>query len=268
MTLQSMGTQTATDEVGRSINSLAPWFHNLHLPSGHQTAPDHPLGDYPSYKWRALSACLPDDLSGCTVLDIGCNAGAYTIGLAQRGAAVTAVDHDEHYLHQARWAAQQFGVEDRVEFERLGVYDLAELDRTFDIVLFMGVLYHLRYPLLALDLVAEKVRRTLVFSTLLLPGDAVAEIPEDLAFEDREQMLAPGWPVMAFIEHRLAGDATNWWAPNAAAVEAMLRSAGMRIVAHPGQEIYVCEPGPGVTGSQELNAALRRGRADAETRTT
>ena len=56
MTLQSMGTPSVTDEVGRTINSLAPWFHNLHLPSGHQTAPDHPLGDYPFYKWRAFSA--------------------------------------------------------------------------------------------------------------------------------------------------------------------------------------------------------------------
>jgi tRNA (mo5U34)-methyltransferase len=259
-----MGTAPAGDPVGRTINELAPWFHNLHLPGGRQTAPDHPLGDYPNYKWRAFSPCLPDDLSSATVLDIGCNAGAYSIGLAQRGAAVLAVDHDEHYLRQARWAADQFGVSDRIEFDRLGVYDLADLDATFDIVLFMGVLYHLRYPTLALDLVAEKVRKTLVFQALLVPGDEIVDTPEDLAFDDRDQMQASGWPAMAFIEHRLADDATNWWAPNKAAVEALLRSTGMTVVDRPGQDIYVCNPDKGVVDRSELHAALRRTPRDQE----
>jgi tRNA (mo5U34)-methyltransferase len=49
---------------------------------------------------------------------------------------------------------------------------------------------------------------------------------------------------MAFIEHRLAGDPTNWWAANHAGVEAMLRSSGLRIIARPGQELYLCEPDP------------------------
>ena len=48
---------------------------------------------------------------------------------------------------------------------------------------------------------------------------------------------------MAFIEHKFAGDPTNWWVANHAACEAMLRSAGMKIVARPADEIYVCEPG-------------------------
>jgi tRNA (mo5U34)-methyltransferase len=49
---------------------------------------------------------------------------------------------------------------------------------------------------------------------------------------------------MAFIEHALEDDPTNWWAPNHACVEAMARSAGFRVVARPGHEIYVCEPDP------------------------
>ena len=258
MTLQSMGETAATDEIGRAINALAPWFHNLHLPTGHQTAPDHPLGDYPAYKWRTFSPYLPDDLTGASVLDIGCNAGAYSFELAARGADVLAVDHDEHYLTQAHWAAEQFGVSERIDFRAMGVYDLADLDATFDVVLFMGVLYHLRYPLLALDLVAEKVRGTLVVQTLSLPGDEVVAAPENLSFDDREVMLQAGWPTMAFIEHRLADDHTNWWAPNRAAVEAMLRSTGMQVVAHPGQEIWVCERDAGAVDRSELNAALRR----------
>lgn len=77
---------------------------------------------------------------------------------------------DRRYLAQAQWAVRQYGLEDRVRFKQMQVYDLAHLDVTFDLVLFMGVFYHLRYPLLGLDLVAQKVERLLVFQTLTIPG--------------------------------------------------------------------------------------------------
>src|SRR5690606_5214626 len=98
-----------TSHVGlaEQIASMGHWFHNLHLPDGTQTAPDHPLGDFPAYKWQRLAKHIPEDLTGWTVLDIGCNAGFYSIELAKRGAAVTAIDRDSHYLTQAQWAVQQ-----------------------------------------------------------------------------------------------------------------------------------------------------------------
>ncbi|HEX2099456.1 MAG TPA: DUF1698 domain-containing protein, partial [Candidatus Synoicihabitans sp.] len=65
---------------------LAPWFHNIHLPDGTQTAPNHPLGDFPRFKWQQIADHLPHDLTGWRVLDIGCNAGFYTVELARRGA--------------------------------------------------------------------------------------------------------------------------------------------------------------------------------------
>src|SRR4051794_3755702 len=217
-TLQSRGGSGAAPE-------LAPWFHNLHLPDGRQTAPDHPLGDFPRFKWEQIAPHLPEDLTGCRALDIGCNAGFYSFQLARRGAHVTAVDVDGHYLRQARWAAGELGLEDRIELRQLGVYDLADLGGDpYDVVLFLGVLYHLRHPLLALDIVAERTGGALVVQTLTMPGDEHTDPPRDLGIDERERMREPGWPAMAFIEHELAGDPTNWWAPNAAAVEAMLRS--------------------------------------------
>jgi tRNA (mo5U34)-methyltransferase len=111
-------------------------------------------------------------------------------------------------------------------------------------VLFMGVLYHLRYPMLGLDIVAQRVRRVMVFQTLTMPEGVVHADTHGHGFEDREVMLEPGWPKMAFLEHHFAGDPTNWWAPNHAAVEAMLRSAGMRVIDRPGHEIYLAEPDP------------------------
>ena len=250
MSLQSGATHDA------EIAVLAPWFHNLHLPDGRQTAPDHPLGDFPAFKWAEVAPHLPSDLDGWTALDIGCNAGFYSFELARRGARVTGLEIDDHYLDQARWAAKQFGVSDRVTFRHGTVYDLARTDERWDLVLFMGVLYHLRYPLLALDLVARTAQRLLVLQTLTMPGEQRVEPPADLDIEERDRLLEPGWPKVAFVERKLAGDETNWWAPNAAAVEAMARSAGLEIVSHPGHEIWLCRPRESFAHSEELRAAV------------
>src|SRR4051812_41479888 len=118
-TLQSIGGGASDG----TIRALGPWFHNLHLPDGQQKAPDHPLGDFPSFKWRQIGAALPTDLAGCRALDIGCNAGFYSFELARRGADVLAIDHDPHYLRQAEWAREQMQVGGRIEFRQMGVYD-------------------------------------------------------------------------------------------------------------------------------------------------
>ena len=224
-----------------AADALGPWFHNLHLPGGAQTAPAHPLGDFPRYKWRELAPVLPSDLSGWTVLDVGCNAGFYSFELAKRGAQVVGIDHEPLYLDQARWAARQFGLEQRVEFRRQAVYDLGRSSERYDLVVFMGVFYHLRHPLLALDLLAARTKRLMVFQTLTMPGSEVMETPEDMPLLEREAMREHGWPQMAFIEKKVAADLTNWWAPNHAAVLAMLRTSGLRVLAEPGHEIYLCE---------------------------
>jgi tRNA (mo5U34)-methyltransferase len=259
MTLQSDGSAVGPDERGRQIRALAPWFHNVHLPDGHQTAPDHPLGDFPSFKWEQIAGALPADMGGTRVLDIGCNAGFYSVALAQRGAKVLGIDADPHYLRQARWVREQFGIDaERLALAQMQVYDLARMDETFDVVLFLGVLYHLRYPLLALDIVAAKVRDLLVLQTLTMPGEEGVQTPADLSLQDRGAMLDPGWPKMAFIEHRLAGDPTNWWAPNRACVEAMLRSAGLRPAGSPGHEIQLARRVPDGQTSAELRAIFPR----------
>jgi tRNA (mo5U34)-methyltransferase len=247
-------TLQSTNGAG-AVPELAPWFHNLHLPGGRQTAPDHPLGDFPAFKWREIAPHLPADMHGMRALDIGCNAGFYTFELARRGADVLAVDLDEHYLRQARWAAAEFGLEQRVEFRRTGVYELATLSaEPFDIVLFLGVLYHLRHPLLALDVVSDLTGELLVVQTLTMPGDERLQTPADLSIDARQEMLRPGWPAMAFIEHELAGDPTNWWAPNAACVEAMLRSCGLEIQSRPGHEIWLCRHGQREYGGRQGEA--------------
>jgi tRNA (mo5U34)-methyltransferase len=249
MTLQSRG----------AVDKLGPWFHNLHLPDGRQTAPDHPLGDFPRFKWNELSPHLPQSLVGWRALDVGCNAGFYSFQLAQRGAQVVGIDADEHYLEQARWARSLFGLDDRVELRRQTVYDLARSDESFDLILFMGVLYHLRHPLLALDAVAARARRLVVLQTLTVETDQGRPEPKrfaNLDWDERARLLEGGWPSMLFVEQRLFGDPTNWWVPTHAAVEAMARTAGLEIESHPAQELWLCRPtGARPAVSAELRAA-------------
>jgi tRNA (mo5U34)-methyltransferase len=85
-----------------------------------------------------------------------------------------------------------------------------------------------------------------------------------MPLQARSRMLDEGWPKMSFIEHALAGDATNWWAASPGCVEAMLRSSGLAVRARPGHEIWVCEPAPSRGGEHaemvraELLAATGR----------
>src|SRR5512138_2441937 len=104
-TLQSQIVNPRT-ELEREIAAMGPWFHNLHLPDGTETAPSHPLGDFPSMKWRQIAPHVPADMSGKNVLDVGCNAGFYSFEFARRGARVHALDINERYLEQAAWAAE------------------------------------------------------------------------------------------------------------------------------------------------------------------
>src|SRR4051812_39057169 len=106
------------------VAALAPWFQNIDLGGGILTAPDHFLGDYPAFKFARFAAALPEDLSGRSVLDIGCNAGFYSIEMKKRGAdRVLGIDSDERYLAQARLVAEELGFAD-IEYRELSVYDV------------------------------------------------------------------------------------------------------------------------------------------------
>jgi tRNA (mo5U34)-methyltransferase len=121
------------------------------------------------------------------------------------------------------------------------VWDVAGLGERFDLVLFMGVLYHLRHPLLALDLIHEHVARDLmIFQSMQRGSKEVVEVAKDYDFNEPAPFDEPGYPKMHFVEHRYSHDQTNWWVPNRACTEAMLRSSGFRIEAQPEAEVYVC----------------------------
>jgi tRNA (mo5U34)-methyltransferase len=232
-------TVLTPEQIQQRIHALGAWFHNLDL-GGIKTAPQHFLGDYPRVKWQRFADALPADLHGQTVLDIGCNGGFYALEMKRRGAdRVVGIDSDARYLAQARFAAEVTGVE--IELRQLSVYDVAKLGETFDIVLFLGVFYHLRHPLLALDLIHEHVARDLlVFQSMQRGSNEVEPVAPDYPFSAVDIFHHPGFPRLYFLEQAYAGDPTNWWIPNRACSETLLRSAGFAIISHPEEEVFLC----------------------------
>ena len=228
------------DQIQARVTELAPWFHNIEL-GGVWTAPDHFLGDYPNVKFKGFAHALPADMTDRSVLDIGCNAGFYAMELRRRGASrVVGIDADDRYLAQARFAAEARGYGD-IEWAKMDVYDVAALGERFDFVVFMGVFYHLRHPLLALDLIREHVAGDLMlFQSMQRGSEEVYPAESDYPFTREDVFDEPGWPKLHFIEHSYSNDWTNYFAPNTAASLAMLRAAGFSIEAHPEPEVYLC----------------------------
>lgn len=236
-----MSTVAAQQGLRERIEALAPWFHDLDL-HGVRTAPNHPLGNFLRDLWHQVEPAFPQDMTGKTVLDIGCNAGFYSLRLHARGARVTGIEHDPHYLAQARFAAEVLDAD--IDYRLMDVYEVDQLGQRYDYVLFMGVFYHLRYPLYALDKVARLPRERLVFQSMMRGSTTVFPAEADYPISERRIFEQPGFPAMYFLEHSYARDPTNWWVPNAAGMEAMLRSAGLRIEDHPSGEVYFCAPAP------------------------
>jgi len=251
--------ETWTDQgtLLERVQALGEWFHNIEL-CGVHTAPAHSLGDYPRVRWQRFCHAIPEDLSGCTVLDIGCSSGFYALEMKRRGAErVVGIDVDARSLEQARLAGEVTGLE--VEWKQLSVYEVGRIGERFDFVLVLGLLCNLRHPLLALDLIHEHVARDLLVLQAMQRGCAeVARMEVDYPLSEALLFLRHDVPKCFFIEGRFGGDPGSWWIPNRACVEAMLRSAGFQVVARPESEVFLCRRSASCAGGElrEIAAGL------------
>jgi tRNA (mo5U34)-methyltransferase len=232
-------------EISERIQSLGYWYHNLDL-GGVMTNPAQ--GDYPLSRWRIIEPHIPADLTGKSVLDIGCNAGFFSLQMKRRGASrVVGIETIPQYVEQARFAAQVLGL--TVEYRCQTVYDFVLTnEERFDYVLFLGTFYHLRHPLLALDMLARTTVEKMYFQTVirgtpapLAPPDADYPVDTIGAFE------APSYPKMYFIAGSYAGDPTNWWLINEACAWTLLRDVGFANVLRAGDDVFVCTEPSGVS---------------------
>ena len=186
------------------------WHQRFELAPGVSTPGTNDIG------WLVQVAGLPDDLSGKTVLDIGTTNGGAAFALERRGPArVVAVD-----IFPPEW----FGVsqltellDSKVEYVRTSVYELAErFPDPFDIVLFWGVLYHLRHPLLALDNLRAVTGGQAVLETAVCDGE--------LRRRDRDRSL-----VRYYRGGELSDDPSNWFSPSTTALEEWCGSSGFEV---------------------------------------
>ncbi len=206
----------------REVNGMF-WYHSIDLGNGVVT-PGH---EYTPEKLARLG--VPEDLTGRSVLDVGAWNGFFSFEAERRGAArVLATDYfcwggdDGHgtpgFASKPTFDLAHRTLRSRVEVKRIDIFDLSpETVGCFDVVLFLGVLYHMRHPLLALERVAS------VASDMLI-------------LETHVDMLDCPRPAMAFYPGKeVADDPTNWCGPNPAMIEAMLKTVGFRKVQLYGQ---------------------------------
>lgn len=186
---------------------------------------------------------LPEDLAGGTVLDLGGNAGYFSIKMKQRGAGrCVLVDPYSEFLRQAEFAARQFQVDLELVNDDAHTYCLTT-DERFDYVLLLGLLYHLKYPCLVLDRTAEMTKKLIFVVSAVIGGEVDQPVkPNYERFTDEEILLGRGFPKLAFIEDRYNNDPTNWWLPNYSALPSMMRSAGLRVVGRPHSHVLIGEP--------------------------
>jgi tRNA (mo5U34)-methyltransferase len=203
--------RASADELREQIAAIR-WFHAIELAPGITTPAAEATRD------RLDLLKLPEDLSGKTVLDVGAWDGFFSFEAERRGAArVLATDyfawHGDNWSSKEGFDLARRTLGSKVEDADIDVLDLRpQTIGTFDVVLLLGVLYHMRHPLLALERVASVTGEQLILETHV-----------DLTWLRR--------PAMAFYPGlELAWDPTNWWGPNPAAVKAMLHVVGFRRV--------------------------------------
>lgn len=224
------------------------WYHTIDLGDGIRTTG----ADDTSYRLARLD--LPPSLNGRTVLDVGAWDGFFSFECERRGASrVVATDcfswSGEGWGSKAGFELARAALGSRVESLEVDVMELLpERMGMFDVVLLLGVLYHLKNPLAALERVASMTRELLVLETVV-------------------DMVGVRRPVAAFYPNdELNGDPTNWWGPNPPAVEGMLRSVGfarIRRVTPIPRAPYRAARGIShwLQGKNDLRSAFRQDRA-------
>ena len=217
------------------------WFHSMDLGGGHWTDGHKTVEQMEAElgRWR-----FPEDLSGKTVLDIGCADGGFSVAAIRRGArSVLSID-------EKMTAGMGFLLRNKVfplEFKQIDLFSKEFMDLpTFDVIIFAGVLYHVQDPLEALKRVRSKTRELAILETHI------------------NESLGASVPYMVYYEaNQLRADPTNWWGPNTLCLEAMLRTAGLQATKtfvefespSNGRISYLLRPAEGSVYSKVISSA-------------
>jgi tRNA (mo5U34)-methyltransferase len=225
------------EEILAGVEKLRPWFHQIDLGGGILTKTQSAVGepvDHPRPTWEHVRTHLPEDLSGRSLLDVGCNAGFYCFEAARRGAArVVGVDAQRHLVRQARFVGRALRLPG-VAFEKLSVYDLdpAAMGGQFDVALALGLVYHCKHLVLALERLFRVTRSLLILETAVFPP---TRSPGSFAHPvgGMESVLHP----LGYVENPpgMKEAIYNWFLPSPEALRALLLNVGFdEVETHPG----------------------------------
>ena len=231
-------------EVQAMVERLRPWFHCIDLGSGLQTKTESAAGepiDHPQGTWQAIRQCLPEDLTGKSVLDVGCNAGFYAIEAKRRGAArVLGIDAQRIHMRQAFFVRRVLELD--IDFRRMSVYDLTpHTVGQFDITLALGLIYHCKHLVQALENLCRVTKDLLIIETAIYPPEKVVE-------PFTHPIAGPGRLIHSFAYIENPPDAQepifNWFLPSVDGLISLLRNVGIQDVevysVQSGRAVFIC----------------------------
>ncbi|HMG05844.1 MAG TPA: DUF1698 domain-containing protein [Chthoniobacterales bacterium] len=212
--------------IATALARLEPWFHCIDLGGGLKTKTVSVMGepiDHPDPTWQLVRQCLPADLEGKSVLDVGCNAGFYSVEAKRRGAKrVLGVDAQRKHIRQALFVRKVLGLD--LEYRRMDVYELDPLViGEFDITLALGLVYHLKHLVLGLEKLYAVTREILIVETAIIPPEQTP--PSFVQSLGRfKQVLHP---LACVANSPDAPEAVlNWFLPSPAALKTLLENTG------------------------------------------
>lgn len=221
------------EELTALVSSLAWWYQRIYFGRGVYSLDTGGRPAYHEIVWERLNPAFPDELRGASILDVGCNAGYFAMQLKMRGAGrVLGIDNTEHYLKQAAACKQIWNLD--IEYRMMDAHQVADTGEEFDIVVFAGVLYHLKNPLQVLEDLG-----TLCRDAILVESEVIADDPRNRVYvrqgpPQHVAVTACRKGIMKFIEaDELNGDGSNWWVPDTECLSGMLRTAGFKHLSAP-----------------------------------
>jgi tRNA (mo5U34)-methyltransferase len=220
-------SELSPEEIQARIDSVDHWYHRIEVAPGTVTPGLH------DSKAALESLELPESMEGRRVLDVGARDGFFSFAAEARGAKVLAIDSvAREHLRGFDVASALLG--SAVEYRTMNVYKLTPMRvGTFDAIFFLGVLYHLRDPMLALDRLWDVARPGAEIWVESHTIDKGLVDPETGVF-DALSSVAPKLekvPIAQFYPRRTLGsNFTNWWGPNLAGLEAMVEASGFKVL--------------------------------------
>ena len=224
------------EDIEREVRRLAPFHHDIDLPFGLRTyLPDVSrqerertrLATLVDHVWPSLMAECGGSLKGLRVLDVACNCGGFSVHAARSGADyVLGFDVDEHYLSQAEFIKSALGLAN-VQFQKLHLEDLdPEIHGRFDVVLCLGILYHLENPVLCMQKLAAVTEKLIVVDTTLLRIPYINFLLRRLPLWHMRVVPAVTDVAQNISTSRWRKHEHGQFSPNAAAVEELLKYSG------------------------------------------